>query len=144
MRSWFYFPMKNMVCHAAAVLISASLDSNSRPRSHSRYSSWNARANMVVAARALAEAGGGQCVVSGGDVKALLPLPIAGLMSDQSPEVVIEQQDTLLRAAHALGCPHHDPFMPLSFLPLPVIPHLKLSDLGLVDVDQFKVVPLTV
>ncbi|MCA9294713.1 MAG: adenine deaminase [Phycisphaerales bacterium] len=100
--------------------------------------------DMVVAARALAEAGGGQCVVSGGDVKALLPLPIAGLMSDQSPEVVIEQQDTLLRAAHALGCPHHDPFMPLSFLPLPVIPHLKLSDLGLVDVDQFKVVPLTV
>ncbi len=99
--------------------------------------------DMVVAAQALATAGGGQCVVSGGEVKALLPLSIAGLMSDQSPETVIDQQDTLLRAAHALGCPHHDPFMPLSFLPLPVIPHLKLTDLGLVDVDQFKVVPLT-
>ena len=100
--------------------------------------------DMVVAARALADADGGQCVVSSGEVQALLPLPIAGLMSDQAHETVIEQQDALLRAAHALGCPHHDPFMPLSFLPLPVIPHLKLSDLGLVDVDQFKVVSLRV
>lgn len=100
--------------------------------------------DMAVAALTLAEVGGGQCVVSAGEVKALLPLPIAGLMSDQLHETVIAQQDVLLRAAAALGCPHHDPFMPLSFLPLPVIPHLKLSDLGLVDVDQFKIVPLTV
>lgn len=100
--------------------------------------------DMLAAARALEDAGGGQCVVRGGEVLALLPLPIAGLMSDESAEVVIEQQAALLDAAHALGCPHHDPFMPLSFLPLPVIPSLKLSDLGLVDVEKFEVVPLEV
>lgn len=100
--------------------------------------------DMLAAARALEDAGGGQCVVRRGEVLALLPLPIAGLMSDESAEVVIERQAALLDAAHALGCPHHDPFMPLSFLPLPVIPSLKLSDLGLVDVEKFEVVPLEV
>lgn len=98
--------------------------------------------DMLLAARTLAECGGGQCVVSGGEVRATLPLPIAGLMSDQPAETVIAQQADLLKAAAALGSPHHDPFMPLSFLPLPVIPNLKLTDLGLVDVNQFKVVPL--
>lgn len=98
--------------------------------------------DMLAAARALADAGGGQCAVRNGQVLALLPLPIAGLMSDQPAAAVIKEQAALLDAAHALGCPHHDPFMPLSFLPLPVIPKLKLSDLGLVDVERFEVVPL--
>lgn len=98
--------------------------------------------DMLAAARALAEAGGGQCVVSGGRVLAMLPLPIAGLMSDQPAETVIAQQAGLLGAARTLGCPHDDPFMPLSFMPLPVIPSLKLSDMGLVDVDRFEIVPL--
>jgi adenine deaminase len=97
---------------------------------------------MLAAARALEAAGGGQCAVHDGRVLALLPLPIAGLMSDQPASVVIAQQRELLEAARVLGCPHEDPFMPLSFLPLPVIPHLKLTDLGLVDVDRFGVVPL--
>lgn len=100
--------------------------------------------DMLAAARALAEVGGGQCVVEGGRVLALLPLPIAGLMSDQPAEVVVRQQAALLAAAKALGCPLHDPFMPLSFLPLPVIPHLKLTDRGLVDVDRFEIVSLEV
>jgi adenine deaminase len=77
-------------------------------------------------------------------VLAILPLPIAGLMSEQPATTVIEQQRQLLAAAKSLGCPHHDPFMPLSFLPLPVIPSLKLTDLGLVDVDRFQVVPLEI
>ena len=98
--------------------------------------------DMLVAARALASCGGGQCVVRDGAVLALLPLPIAGLMSDQPAETVVAQQAALLKAAHTLGCPHHDPFMPLSFMPLPVIPSLKLTDLGLVDVDAFQVIPL--
>ncbi|MFN0010080.1 MAG: adenine deaminase [Phycisphaerales bacterium] len=98
--------------------------------------------DMYVAARALEEVGGGQCVVRDGRVLAMLPLPIAGLMSDQPAAVVIRVQRELLAAARTLGCPHHDPFMPLSFLPLPVIPHLKLTDLGLVDVDRFCIVPL--
>ncbi len=95
-------------------------------------------ADMVAAARAVADAGGGQCVVAGGELRSLLRLPIAGLMSDEGPESVIDQQAALHRAAcDHLGCPHDDPFMPLSFLPLPVIPHLKVSDLGLIDVDAF-------
>lgn len=100
--------------------------------------------DMALAARTLADCGGGQCVVSNGRVLATLPLTIAGLMSDQPADAVIRQQANLLRAAASLGCPHHDPFMPLSFLPLPVIPHLKLTDLGLVDVDRFEVVPLAI
>jgi adenine deaminase len=98
--------------------------------------------DMLVAAKALAQCGGGQCAVRNGTVLGLLPLPIAGLMSDQPLLTVLQQQQDLLGWARLLGCPHHDPFMPLSFLALPVIPHLKLTDLGLVDVDQFKVVPL--
>ncbi len=98
--------------------------------------------DMALAAQTLSECGGGQCVVAGGTVLATLPLPIAGLMSDQPAETVIEQQGKLLKAAAKLGCPHHDPFMPLSFLPLPVIPKLKLSDMGLIDVERFQVVPL--
>ncbi len=99
--------------------------------------------DMLVAAQALQRAGGGQCVVNDAKVIELLPLPIAGLMSDQPAEHVIAQQARLLYAAHeTLGCPHHDPFMPLSFMPLPVIPKLKLSDKGLVDVELFDFVPL--
>ena len=99
-------------------------------------------ADMLAAARALVDTHGGQSVASGGEVRAVLPLPIAGLMSDQPAQKVIEQQAVLLEAAAALGCPHEDPFMPLSFMPLPVIPSLKLSDKGLVDVDKFEIVPL--
>lgn len=101
-------------------------------------------ADMLAAARALADAGGGQCAVENGRVLALLSLPIAGLMSDQPADTIIAQQHTLHEATRALGCPHADPFMPLSFMPLPVIPKLKLSDLGLVDVEKFEIVPLIV
>ncbi len=100
--------------------------------------------DMLLAAKTLETSGGGQCVVSNGKVLALLPLPIAGLMSDATPEVVIEQQRAVLQAISSLGCPLDDPFMPLSFLPLSVIPKLKLSDLGLIDVDQFTIVPIEV
>lgn len=101
-------------------------------------------ADMLLAARTLAEAGGGQCVVKGGKVLAVLALPIAGLMSDMDSADLIDAQHALHRASAAMGCPVEDPFMPLSFLPLPVIPSLKLSDLGLVDVNRFEVVPLVV
>lgn len=100
--------------------------------------------DMLVAARALESVGGGQCAASDGKVLAVLPLPIAGLMSDQPAATVIRQQAELLEASKALGCPHHDPFMPLSFLPLAVIPTLKLTDLGLVDVGRFEIVGLEV
>ncbi len=101
-------------------------------------------ADMAIAARALEAAGGGQCVVQNGEVLGLLPLPIAGLISDADAMTVIEQQDALLKSVRAIGCPIEDPFMPLSFLPLPVIPKLKLTDLGLVDVKRQQLVPLEV
>ena len=100
--------------------------------------------DMYIAAQTLQAIGGGQCVVSNKEVIATLPLPIAGLMSDASPDVVINQQNSVFAAVASLGCKLDDPFMPLSFLPLSVIPKLKLSDLGLVDVDQFAIVPLEV
>jgi len=100
--------------------------------------------SMHTAARAVIEAGGGQAAASGERVLALLPLPIAGLMSDQPIEWVRDRVDRLLAAARELGSPLHDPFMATSFLALEVIPKLKLTDLGLVDVERFELVPLFV
>ena len=82
--------------------------------------------------------------VDGDTILAQLPLPIAGLMSDQPIEQVRSQMDELLRAAHQLGSPLHDPFMAMSFQALPVIPSLKITDHGLVDVDKFELVSLFV
>jgi adenine deaminase len=98
--------------------------------------------SMHTAARAVIEAGGGQAAALGDHVLALLPLPIAGLMSDQPIEWVRERVDRLLGAARELGSTLHDPFMAASFLALEVIPKLKLTDLGLVDVERFELVPL--
>jgi adenine deaminase len=100
--------------------------------------------SMLKAAHAVAEMRGGMVVVEGERVHAKLPLPIAGLMSDQPIETVRDQMENLLRAAHNLGSHLHDPFMAMSFLALPVIPALKITDKGLVDVDKFQTVPLFV
>ena len=86
--------------------------------------------------------GGGMAVIADGKVLGLSALPIAGLMSDASVQEVHNQLETLNAAARELGCKVQDPFMALSFLALPVIPELKLTDKGLVDVNQFKIVPL--
>ncbi|HEX3530730.1 MAG TPA: adenine deaminase [Thermoanaerobaculia bacterium] len=101
-------------------------------------------ASMRAAARAVAEAHGGLAVARGNDVLALLPLPIAGLMSDRPIEEVRDRMQALLAAAHSLGARLRDPFMAMSFLALEVIPSLKLTDAGLVDVEKFEVVPLFV
>ncbi len=101
-------------------------------------------ADMMAAARAVAEMGGGLVAVKDGQPIASLPLPVAGLMSDQPLETVRKAMDALIEAARAgLGSPLRNPFMTLSFLALPVIPKLKLTDHGLVDVESFQVVPLT-
>lgn len=101
-------------------------------------------ASMMTAVRAAAEMGGGEAVAVGDRVMQTLALPIAGLMSDRPLEQVRQQQDAMLEAAAELGCPLHDPFMTASFLALEVIPALKLTDQGLVDVDQFELVDLWV
>ncbi len=97
---------------------------------------------MMHAARGVAERGGGLCVADAGGIRAILPLPIAGLMSNQGLEEVRKGADETVRAAISLGTGAGNPFMTLSFLALPVIPSLKLTDKGLVDVEKFEIVPL--
>lgn len=98
--------------------------------------------SMHTAARAVGSMKGGLAVALGDHVIAQLPLPVMGLMSDRPIAEVRRGYDELLNAAHALGASAHDPFMAMSFSALEVIPHLKLTDLGLVDVDAFEIVPL--
>ncbi|MHB1390538.1 MAG: adenine deaminase [Thermoleophilia bacterium] len=85
---------------------------------------------------------GGAAVVAGGEVLASLPLPVAGLMSDRPAVEVAAGSQALIEAARGLGCPLADPLITLSFLALPVIPELKLTDRGLVDVERFELVGL--
>lgn len=98
--------------------------------------------SMATAARRAVELGGGMVVAKGSSVLAELPLPIAGLMVDEPVERVREQLDRVLEAANELGSRLHDPFMAMSFLALEVIPTLKLTDQGLIDVERFQQVPL--
>lgn len=100
--------------------------------------------DMVVAANTLRELGGGLVVVSDGQVQAQLPLPVAGLMTAASLEQVVAWKKEVNQAALELGATLEHPFMALSFLALPVIPKLKLTDQGLVDVESFTHVPLFV
>ena len=88
--------------------------------------------------------GGGAVVARGDKVLAGLPLPYAGLISDRPLVEVRGFLDGLTAAAGDCGCSHQDPVMALSFVALEVIPSLKLTDLGLVDVDRFELVPLAV
>lgn len=96
--------------------------------------------DMALAANRLREMGGGLAVARDGAIIAELPLPIAGLMSDQSFEEVRAALIVLRRAAKSLGTTLPEPFLQVAFLPLPVIPHLKITDRGLVDVDKFELI----
>lgn len=98
-------------------------------------------ADMALAATRLGEIEGGFVVVEGGRVLAELPLPVAGLMSLASFEEVREGLVALRAAARSLGVTLEEPFLQLAFLALPVIPHLKITDMGMVDVDRFEVIP---
>ncbi len=98
--------------------------------------------DMMTAAIEVVTMRGGLTAVVDYEVRGRLPLPIAGLMSDHPLEIVRAQMDELLAATAEMGSPLHDSFMILSFMALPVIPELKLTDKGLVDVTQFKLVPL--
>jgi adenine deaminase len=100
--------------------------------------------SMLLAVSEIIKMQGGMVVVGNQEIRARLPLPIAGLMSDMPLSIVCEQYNKLAVAAAELGSPLHDPFMALSFLALSVIPSLKITDLGLVDVDKFEVVELFV
>ncbi len=105
-------------------------------------SSGSADEDMLAAVLAVKQMGGGLAVVQNGMVKSSLPLPVAGLLSERHMRDVASGIADCIDAAHELGCTLEDPFMTLSFLCLPVIPELKLTDKGLVDVTKFQFVPL--
>lgn len=96
--------------------------------------------DMAVAVNRLAEIEGGFVVAEGGRVLAEIALPVAGLMSLMSHEQVRDALIPLRHAAKALGTTLPEPFLQVAFLPLPVIPHLKITDRGLVDVDRFELI----
>ena len=94
-------------------------------------------ADMAVAVNRLGEIEGGFVVVEGGRVLAEIALPLAGLMSLMPFDVIRKDLLALRAAAQSLGVVLPEPFLQVAFLPLPVIPHLKITDRGLVDVDRF-------
>jgi adenine deaminase len=96
--------------------------------------------DMAAAVNRLVEVEGGFAVAEGGRVLAELALPVAGLMSLMSFEDVRDALVPLRAAAKSLGVVLAEPFLQVAFLPLPVIPHLKITDMGLVDVDRFELV----
>ena len=99
-------------------------------------------ASMAAAVRRLANRGGGIVVVDGAEVLAELPLPVAGPALGRAARDVLEASHAVIAAARELGCELEAPFQHLAFLALSVIPSLKLTDRGLVDVDRFELVPL--
>jgi len=96
--------------------------------------------DMALAVTRLGQIEGGFVVVEGGRVLAELALPIAGLMSLEPFEAVRDNLIALRAAARSLGVTLEEPFLQLAFLCLPVIPHLKITDHGMVDVDRFEVI----
>ncbi len=98
--------------------------------------------SMAFAVRRLANLGGGIVVVDGGELLAELPLPVAGILSDAPLATVVAASEALVTAARELGCEVEAPFQSLAFLALSVIPALKITDRGLVDVERFELVPL--
>jgi adenine deaminase len=100
--------------------------------------------DMAKAANRLGEVGGGVTFFANGAEQALIPMPIAGLMSDQRAEIVAEQAEKLGHAMLAAGCTLNNAYMQHSLLALVVIPELRISDIGLVDVTRFETVDLFV
>jgi adenine deaminase len=123
---------------------SGGLASSVAQDSHNIVAVGASDADIAPAVRKVIEMSGGQGVVEGGEVRSALSLPIAGLMSTLPIGQVARRVGALNSAAVSLGCMLDDPFMTMSFLALPVIPELKLTDRGLVDVERFEIVPLFV
>ncbi len=94
-------------------------------------------ADMALAVNALIDSGGGFAVAARGRTVDLLPLPIGGVLSDHDFETVAGELRRIHESAGITGCPLETPFLQLAFLPLPVIPHLRITDRGMVDVRKF-------
>ncbi len=121
-------------------LKSGALASSVAHDSHNIVVTGTSDEEMRRAAEEIGKMRGGFVVVMGHQVLASLPLPIGGLMSPDSAETVAAKMEKLKEAARGLGCPLANPFLTLSFLALPVIPELKLTDKGLVDVSAFRII----
>ena len=101
--------------------------------------------DMLAAVQELQRIGGGICIAEDGQIRGALPLPVGGLMTNEPALMVAKQQAEMIALARDMGVPEfYSPFLTLAFLSLPVIPSLKLTDRGLVDVDSFKFIPLEV
>jgi len=100
--------------------------------------------DMSIAIARVAEIGGGQVVVVDGRVVAEVALPVCGLISDKPLDIVADEMETVVRAAHDIGITLAAPFMALSFLGLSVIPDLRITDLGLIDVNRFAPIPVAI
>jgi adenine deaminase len=98
--------------------------------------------DMARAVQRLAELGGGLVVIADMGVQAELPLPVAGLLSVEPYEEVVRETEACVDAVRELGCTFPSPFQMMAFLALSVIPKLKITDRGLIDVDEFEVAPL--
>ena len=106
---------------------------------------WGSRAPVKAKAQAinhLLTIGGGYCVVQNGKITADLMLPLGGIMSLESSEMIARQIEILKDAAKRIGITVAEPFVQMSFLALPVIPSLKMTVKGLFDVNQFKLIDL--
>jgi adenine deaminase len=110
--------------------------------SHHIIVAGTSKTNMAQAVNRLAEVGGGVVVYKDGREAALVELPIAGLMSNERAEVVAKKASGMVQAFKECGCLLNNAFMQLSLLALVVIPDLRISDMGLVDVNEFKIVSL--
>ncbi|WP_077306909.1 adenine deaminase [Terribacillus halophilus] len=102
------------------------------------------RDDMAIAANRLAEIGGGLVAVLNGEILAELPMPIAGLMSDQPLETVVSQVSDLVKAWDKLGCSMTDPIMTFSLIALPVIPEIRITNRGLADVTTFQLIDVII
>lgn len=112
--------------------------------SHHIIVAGTSKSNMTQAVNRLAEVGGGVAVFKDGEQIALVELPIAGLMSNERAEIVAHKASGMVQAFKECGCMMNNAFMQLSLLALVVIPELRISDMGIVDVNEFEVVSLFV
>jgi adenine deaminase len=132
----------NAFVHGFGYVIDCAVASTVAHDSHQMIVVGTNRDDMALAANRLQEVGGGFVVVSKGQELALVELPIAGLMSEERAEIVARKSEQLIAAMTACGCTLNNAVIQHMFLALPVIPELRLTDLGLVDVTKFDFVDL--
>ena len=125
-------PLKGYGITGGAIATSVAHDS------HNIIAAGDNDRDIALAVNRLREIGGGYVLCAGGEVRGEVPLRIAGLMSTEPWETVRDATAAILKQASGMGIPYHvDPFITLSFLALPVIPELRLTDRGLFDVVRF-------